>query len=342
MKAQGGLWAVLLLACGTSNTSSDAGSDGGGGDGGAGWKLSGLDGNVISVLAVDPRTPSTIFAGADAASATPGLFRSKDSGQTWTAVAGGLPAQSVQSVAVSPTQNAVIAAVGIATFVSTNGGDTWTESTNDPGGVSTIVFHPNGSMAFTVSSQQGMYTSSDNGASWNKITSTGLPPLNTVGLGPLAHDGAKLYLGTGGQGVYVSSDGGATFTGPSTGIPQAFADTINALATSPARPGVVFALTNADGLYRSNDSGATFTKVTAATPTRYSAALVDRLTPTIAYTSLDETQGGPGGIARTTDDGVTWPTFGPATIPVVALDESPTDGALYAGTIGRGVWRYGP
>jgi len=331
-------------ACGSSSQAGDGGSDAGAdasGDGAApSWGASGLAGNVISVVAVDPKSPSTIFAGTSAASAMVGFFRSQDSGHTWSPVAGGLPAQSAQSIAISPTQNIVIASVGIATYRSTDGGNTWTESGNDPGALYNMLFHPSGTQVWTATAQRGLYTSTD-GASWTNITSTGLPPLNTVDLGPLAHDGSKLYLGTGGQSVYVSADGGLTFTGPGAGIPQAFADSINALAASPARPGVAFALTLNDGLYRSNDSGANWSKVTVGNSTRRSGLIIDRRASSTFYVSLDETQGGPGGLARSRDDGVTWSPFGPPGKPVSVIDESPTDGTIWAGTIGDGIWRFG-
>src|SRR5438067_7557460 len=54
------------------------------------------------VLAVHPRTPSTIFLGADAAG-TSGLFLSHDRGDTWQAAAGaGLTGGSVTRIAVDP------------------------------------------------------------------------------------------------------------------------------------------------------------------------------------------------------------------------------------------------
>jgi photosystem II stability/assembly factor-like uncharacterized protein len=346
---------ALSAGCGSSNedaqqTQKDSGADAksdapppdAGDAASPSWGASGLDGNAIDAIAVDPKAPTTIFAGNSAGgSMAAGLYRSKDSGQSWTALTNGLTAVGCHAVAVHATEDVVLAAVGIGLYRSTDGGESWTETTNDPGGVYTVVFDPTQGKAWTVTSQNGIYASTDSGATWSNVTSTGLPALNTVGLGPLATDGAKLYLGTAGQGVYVSSDGGASFVGPGSGIPQANPDSINALAASSARPGVVFALTNADGLYRSDDSGAAWSKVTTSNPTRYAAALIDRRDSNTFYVSLDETQGGPGGLDQSSDDGASWAPLGPDTVPVAVLDQDPIDGTLYAGTVGKGVWRYG-
>ena len=337
---------LLAVACGSNNQTADAAPDvtadtageAGGEAGVPTWTASGLDGDIIDILVIDPKAPSTIFAGVPAAGLSPGLHRSRDGGRTWSLVPG-LPAQSVQSLAVSPTQNIVLASVGISTYRSTDGGDSWTVTGNDPGALYTMIFAPNGSMVYSVISQTGMVVSTD-GASWTNLPSMGLPPLNTVPLGPLAHDGSKLYLGSGGQGIYVSSDGGSTFAGPGSGLPQAFADSILALSATPTRPGVVLALTLSDGLYRSNDAAATWTKVNLSYA-RHSGLLFDRQQASRLYASQDETQGGPGGLARSLDDGQTWSAFGPSGLAVLAVDESLADGSLYVGTIGSGIWRFG-
>jgi hypothetical protein len=347
-------WALLFslsslaFGCGgggndnSQQQGNDSGTEAGNDAATPGWNDTGLDNNSIEAIAVDTKTPTTIFVGNGAGGAKDaGLYRSKDSGQSWAQLTNGIPASGCHAVAVSSSNGTVIASAGISTYFSQNGGDSFTVSTGDPGGVNTLIFDASGSKAFTVSAQKGMYVSADAGATWGNISSTGLPALNTVDLGPLATDGQNLYLGSGGQGVYVSADAGATFTGPGTGMPQAFADTINALAASAARPGVVFALTNADGLYRSDDSGASWSKVSTSGPTRYAALLIDKLQPKTFYVGLDETQGGAGGLDSSSDDGKTWAPFGPPTAPVSVVDQDPVSGAIYAGTVGQGVWRYG-
>ena len=58
-------------------------------DGGESWNSAGLAGQDVTVLAVDPITPSTLYAAAGDAN----VYKSTDGGQSWTAYAVGFPFQ---------------------------------------------------------------------------------------------------------------------------------------------------------------------------------------------------------------------------------------------------------
>ena len=77
------------------------------GDGGATWSLSssGLPEQVrVHALAIDPTDPSVLYA----ATAFSGVFRSADSGQSWTAVAPGLEGRAVSDVLVDPQDPSIL------------------------------------------------------------------------------------------------------------------------------------------------------------------------------------------------------------------------------------------
>src|SRR6185369_1732771 len=58
----------------------------------------------ITSLAIDPRTPSTIYAAAAGSSASQvGVFKSNDNGESWGASANGLPTAAVRALAIDPT-----------------------------------------------------------------------------------------------------------------------------------------------------------------------------------------------------------------------------------------------
>ena len=86
------------------------------------WTTNGPEGGSISALAVDPQTPTTLYAGTTSA----GVFKSTDGGTHWRAVNAGLGATTVRALAIDPqTPTTLYAATwdrGI--FKSTDGGPT--------------------------------------------------------------------------------------------------------------------------------------------------------------------------------------------------------------------------
>jgi photosystem II stability/assembly factor-like uncharacterized protein len=324
---------------------SGSGAEGGGDASGPSWSQVGLDGNIITAVAIDPKSPSTIFASAGPGGADVGLFRSKDGGKTWMKLGGAVLPTNLGGgpIAVHPTQNVLLTTVGAAgIFRSTDDGDTWTAAMGGPGDAASITLDPGSSTAWIPDALIGIWISPDGGATWHTLMTMGLPPANTVSLGPMAFDGSKLYLGTGGQGAFVSTDKGSTWTSAGMGLPMGNAKSfVNAVAASGGRPGVALLLTNGAGLFRTDNGGASWTMVNVgANAPGYSALLFDPSTPTTLYVSQTDTQGGTGGLLRSTDDGKTWPVLGP-TVGSHAVDVSHADGTIFVGTIGKGVWRYG-
>jgi photosystem II stability/assembly factor-like uncharacterized protein len=324
-------------ASGSSNTSGSGGGGGGSGSGGSGggqatWTQLGLKGDRVPYLAVDRTSPSTIFVGTSQGSNDEGFFRTTDGGKTWP------PAPQLKQVwptglAASPKQDITLADVGVDGISrSVDGGNTWTP-TNFAGNSYGIWFDPNSSTVWLSDGAQ-IWRSADAGITWAKALNMGLPAAVSVEFPTF--DGSKLYVAVGANGVYASSDGGNTFTAANTGLPSmmSFGDVI-ALAADPSRPGVVLAQTSHQGLYRTDDSGANWTKVDMGTElTEFGALLIDPTNPTTFYVGRD-----PSGLLRSTDDGKTWTSIGPDNVYVAAVDIDPKSGAVYAGTMGDGVWR---
>jgi photosystem II stability/assembly factor-like uncharacterized protein len=191
-------------------------------DGGANWQVvaDGADiGEVAKSLALDPRSPATLYAGDFRLAATTGSYvvKSTNGGTTWASlpdIDGG--EIHAYAIAVDPQTSGTLYAGGTGTpnlVKSVNGGTSW--------------------------------------------TSAALPGQNYVY--SLAIDPGRpqtLYAGTAHNGVYRSLDGGTSWTRQSAGLPAA-ALTINALIVDPAAPGVVYAATFA-GVYRSANAGASW------------------------------------------------------------------------------------
>jgi hypothetical protein len=75
----------------------------------------------IDDLAIDPRTPSSLYAGT-----SDGVFKSSDSGGTWSAAKTGLPTGQVRSLAIDPvTPTILYAGTNAGVFKSSDAARTW-------------------------------------------------------------------------------------------------------------------------------------------------------------------------------------------------------------------------
>ncbi|RIE17322.1 WD40/YVTN/BNR-like repeat-containing protein, partial [Candidatus Cryosericum septentrionale] len=86
------------------------------------WTQLSLYGGNIGCLAIDPLTPTTLYA-----STIGGVYRSTDSGATWTAVNTAPAPLDVSSLVINPlTPTTLYAVTGSGVFRSVNSGTTWT------------------------------------------------------------------------------------------------------------------------------------------------------------------------------------------------------------------------
>jgi len=90
-------------------------------DGGATWRAAGLTNISVYTLAIDPQTPTTLYAGTQSR----GVFKSLDGGGTWSVT--GLSSYDVRAIAIDPqtptTLYVGINSVGVGK--STDSGSTW-------------------------------------------------------------------------------------------------------------------------------------------------------------------------------------------------------------------------
>ena len=84
----------------------------------------GLTGQRINALAINPVTPTTLYAGTY----DRGLYRSTDSGTTWTGVNTGLTGQRIYALAINPVTPTTLHAGTLerGVFRTTDSGATWT------------------------------------------------------------------------------------------------------------------------------------------------------------------------------------------------------------------------
>src|SRR5215472_4523353 len=103
----GVLWA-------SSARPADAGSDT--------WTTNGPEGGVIQALAINPATPTTLYAGTGSG----GVFKSANGGAQWSAMNTGLSSPIVTAIVINPgTPATLYAGTSGGVFRSTDGGAHW-------------------------------------------------------------------------------------------------------------------------------------------------------------------------------------------------------------------------
>ncbi len=235
-----------------------------------------------SALAIDPATPSTIYAGA---------YKSIDGGDTWNLMNEGL-GTSVKALAIDPSNPSTLYAGGYGgVYKSTDGGDHWTAANDGLGGVSVIALAIDPATPSTLYgvATGGVYKSTDGGGHWTAVNNglTGRR-FRVLAIDPL--DPAILYAGSGG-GVHKTTDGGNHWIAVNQGLhdpffgPPPVAD-IRALAIDPSTPSTVYAgsMDDVPGLFKTTDGGASWTLVMPGPSDSHIAALaIDPLDPSTLY-----------------------------------------------------------
>ena len=236
-------------------------------DRGASWEkldpTGPLADRAVTALALDPSTPGTLYAGANAGSAGDMIWRSTDGGTGWTLASAGLPANSTPlDLLVNPgAPGTVYAGIDAGLFRSTDAGATWAQA--GPGGTAnSLALHPAQPARPFLGSSVGLYRSTDWGATWAPVgPAVTYPGVMAVAVDP-SNDGT-VYAGLTGA-VLRSTDGGDTWTSGSAGLPP---ERVSALAVDPLAPATVYAGTGqyglGDGVYRSTDAGAHWTAFSA-------------------------------------------------------------------------------
>jgi photosystem II stability/assembly factor-like uncharacterized protein len=261
------------------------------------WQKIGPDNRTSHGLVVDPINTGTVYMGAGKADDffTPaGVWKTNDCGATWTAIATGPGSELV------------------------NNGRQWTW----------LIDPFNSGVVYTTSGygSNGFYKSIDGGVSWTDVTPKGDGAPGFVG-GPAQMDPANpnhlLLTWHAPCGAYEdhigcfaeSKDGGATwkehYGNPSWG------EEVRVYVLHDN----TWIITH-DGLTRTDDGGATWTKVSDQTAGGHSSGNLYRSTTGAYYI------GAGNGIARSTDDGLSW-SLAPAGSYVMGLTSDGT--TMYAG-----------
>ncbi len=226
-------------------------------DNGNSWQQTGLSNKWVNCMTISP--DGIIFAGTDAA----GIYRSTDNGSTWTSINKNITWTWINSFAFNPKGYIYVGTYKGGLYYSTDYGDNWNSiNTNLPNAdITSIIFNTSGdifigtdghsiyrskdngltwtnigwsgakthSFAITASNKifagtpDGIYYSTDNGDSWNRIFDLNLMSaairsiiINSSGNLFAAADGGDFW--TSSSGVYISTDDGNKWTQLTSGL----------------------------------------------------------------------------------------------------------------------------
>ena len=246
----------------------------------------------IATVAGVPGDPNTYYLG----SASGGLWKSTDGGQTFVPIFDDQPVAAIGSIAVADSNPNVVwvgtgepwvirysDVMGDGVYRSTDAGKTWQHmGLVETGRISRVLIHPTNPSIVYVCSQgrltgpqeeRGVYKSTDAGATWQRIlfvdrntSCSGLdldksnPDILIAGTWQVEQHTWGQLSGGPGSGVYISRDGGAKWARVSAGMPRPPVGKID-VAIAQSNPKRMYALiqtANQGSLWRSDDSGATW------------------------------------------------------------------------------------
>jgi hypothetical protein len=179
-------------------------------NGGGNWDQVGteLAYQRVVALAIDPKTPTTLYAGLQVVTnetSSAGVWQSTDRGYSFNQVGPELAQQPVAALAIDPkTPTTLYAATwGAGVWQSTNSGASWSAITglSNPY-VIALAIDPSTTPSTLYAAIWGagvwVYQSTNSGASWSAVTSG----LTNTGVYALAIGPSTLYAGTIGGGVF--------------------------------------------------------------------------------------------------------------------------------------------
>ena len=310
-------------------------------DGGKKWRESSeLKNEALHSLSQSESNPNVLITGT-----FNGIFRSDNSGETWTQ----LPTYNtpglvhVESLAIDPrTPNTIYAGTWYLPYKTMDGGKTWKSIKNgiiDDSDIFAIDIDPRDPNHVIASACSGIYETRNGGEAWKKVQ--GIPSQSRRTRAILQHPSLPglVFAGTT-EGFWRSERGGDADSWMVTTSRQL---EINSITVHPSRPQTIYIGTNNYGVMVSYDGGKNFAPTNGGYSGRFTNVIVaDRDTPNRVYAATINTTTGGGFFFVSTDNGETWRpsmrSMPPRLITYSILQDSRDSNLIYLGT-NLGVYR---
>jgi len=304
-------------------------------DGGLTWRESPeLRNEALHSLAQSERDPNILITGT-----FNGIFRSTDSGETWTplSTAGTPGLVHVESLAIDPHDtNIIYAGTWYLPYKTTDGGKTWRIIKNgiiDDSDIFAINLDPRDSRHIIASACSGIYETRDAGDSWHKVQ--GIPSQSRRTRAILQHPTIPglVFAGTT-EGFWRSGKGGDNNSWMVTTSRQL---EINSIAVHPRNPNTVFIGTNNYGVMVSTDGGKNFVPSNGGFSGRFvNTIMPDRENANRIYATTINTTTGGGFFFVSIDGGASWQpsmrNMPPRLIGYSILQDDRDSNVIYLGT----------
>jgi photosystem II stability/assembly factor-like uncharacterized protein len=301
-----------------------------------GWRSSGPWGGSATSIWVSPDQPSTVLAG----SRNSIIFRSLDAGRTWSrlpfprhflgtvAAVASIPGDPKSYIAGLSLPSSPFAGV----WYSQDAGATWKQAEGLAGiSVEALAFWPRDPRRMVAGTRDGVWTSSNSGRSWTRISAPynhELRGVTAVAIDPA--DSNIVYAGTT-HLPWKTTDGGKNWSSIHDGMIDD--SDVFSIFIDPSSPDSVFA-SACSGIYKSETAGAAWTKFQGI-PASHRRTHVVRLHPSkrgviYAGTTL--------GLLKSTNGGATFRQMNQLHILAMSFDPSNPE-TFYLATEGAGIWK---
>ncbi|HEX8458262.1 MAG TPA: YCF48-related protein [Pyrinomonadaceae bacterium] len=272
-------------------------------DGGTTWREAvELKTEALHSLAQSSSNPNILITGSNR-----GVYRSEDSGETWTQLATSAypDIRNVESIAIDPRDPGdIYIGTWHLPWKTEDGGQSWKSIKTgmiDDSDVFAIEIDETRPDHVIASACSGIYESQNAGANWRKVQ--GIPSQSRRTRDIMQHPAvpSTIYAGTT-EGFWRSTNGGDSWM-----LTTSRTLEINSIAVHPKEPQLVYIGTNNYGVMVSRDGGKNFVPSNEGYSGRRAYAIApDRERPGRVYATTINTATGGGFFFVSNDSGATW------------------------------------